>query len=225
MKTQVQKRSRPRKRKTEFRPWLLLFRLAMWTLAAGLLWSGYMLWLINGYNAKASYPSADAGIVLGAALWNDKPSPALKERLNYALKLLEDGTVGALVLSGGHGGRASTLTEAEGMRNYLLEQGAPADKLLLETEATSTYQNLVLSRDVAEQHGLKTFLVITHDYHAARAGEIAAYADIGAVGVAGAESLVLNEFYNHSREVLAFTKWKLDWLTLTLGIRSPDSLL
>lgn len=225
MKTQVQKRSRPRKRKSEFRPWLLLFRLLMWAIAAGVLWSGYMLWLINGYNAKASYPPADAGIVLGAALWNDKPSPALKERLNYAFELLENGTVGALVLTGGHGGRASTLTEAEGMRNYLIGQGAPADKLLLETNATSTFQNLVFSRDLAEQHGMKTFLVITHDYHAARAGEIADYADIGAIGVAGAKSLVLNEFYNHSREVLAYTKWKLDWLMLSLGLRSPDSLL
>lgn len=227
MKAQVQKqkRSRPRKRKSVFRPWLLFFRLVIWGIAAGVLWSGYMLWLINGYSAKEQYPAADAGIVLGAALWNDRPSPALKERLDATLAQLEEGTVKALVLTGGHGGRASTLSEAEGMRNYLLENGAPEDKLLLETEATSTFQNLVYSRDLAEEHGLHTFLIITHDYHAARAGEIAEYADIEAVGVAGVKSRVLNEFYNDSREVLAYTKWKLDLLTMVLGIRSPDSLL
>lgn len=227
MKAQVQKqkRSRPRKRKSVFRPWLLLFRLVMWGIAVGVLWSGYMLWLINGYSEKEPYPSADAGIVLGAALWNDRPSPALKERLDAALALLEGGSIKALVLSGGHGGRASTLSEAEGMRNYLLEQGAPEDKLLLETEATSTFQNLVYSRDLAEEHGFHTFLVITHDYHASRASEIADYADIGAVGVAGVKSQVLNEFYNDSREVLAYTKWKLDWLSMVIGIRSPDSML
>ncbi|RIX53592.1 YdcF family protein [Paenibacillus nanensis] len=227
MKAQVQKqkRSRPRKRKSVIRPWLLLFRLMMLGIAAGVLWVGYMLWLINGYSAKESYPPADAGIVLGAALWNDRPSPALKERLDAALALLEDGTVKTLVLSGGHGGRSSTLSEAEGMRNYLLEKGAPEDKLLLETKATSTFQNLVYSRDLAEEQGLRTFLVITHDYHASRAGEIANYAKIETVGVAGVKSRVLNEFYNDSREVLAYTKWKLDWLTMTLGLRSPDSML
>lgn len=225
MKAAMQKKSRPRRRKSKFRPWLLLFRLIMWGIAIGVLWSGYMLWLINGYSAKETYPAADAGIVLGAALWNDRPSPALRERLDYARTLLENGTVKTLILSGGHGGRASTLSEAEGMRNYLTEKGVPEDKLLLETQSTSTYQNLVFSGMLAEENGLVTYLVITHDYHAARAGEIAEYANLDLVGVAGMKSRVLNEFYNKSREVLAFTKWKLDWLTLSAGLRSPDSLL
>ncbi|MEK3881341.1 YdcF family protein [Paenibacillus sp. PL2-23] len=225
MKTQVQKRSRPRKRKSVFRPWLLLFRFTMLSLAAGIAWSVYVWSIIDGYSAKASYPPADAGIVLGAALWNDRPSPALKERLDYALELLNNGTVGALVLSGGHGGRSSTLTEAEGMRNYLVQQGVSEDKLLLEMEAANTFQNLVFSRDLAEEHGLKSFLVITHEYHAARAGEIAEFAQLDTVGVAGTPSKVLNKFYNHSREVLAYTKWKLEWLLLKSGIRSPESLL
>ncbi|RJX37758.1 YdcF family protein [Paenibacillus pinisoli] len=225
MKAAVQKKSRPRRRKRVFRPWLLLFRVVMWGIAAGILWSGYMLWLINGYSPKASYPSADAGIVLGAALWNDRPSPALRERLEYARTLLENGTVKTLILSGGHGGRASTLSEAEGMRNYLVEKGVPADKLLLEMDSTSTYQNLVFSSMLAEEKGLSTYLVITHDYHAARAGEIAEYAGLDLAGVAGVKSRVLNEFYNDSREVLAFTKWKLDWLLLVSGLRSPESML
>jgi len=184
-----------------------------------------MLWLINGYSPKESYPAADAGIVLGAALWNDRPSPALRERLEYARALLENGTVKTLILSGGHGGRASTLSEAEGMRNYLVEKGVPEDKLLLEMDSTSTYQNLVFSSMLAEEKGLSTYLVITHDYHAARAGEIAEYAGFDLAGVAGVKSRVLNEFYNDSREVLAFTKWKLDWLLLASGLRSPESML
>ncbi|REK77142.1 YdcF family protein [Paenibacillus paeoniae] len=225
MKVAVQKKSRPRRRKRSFRPWLLLFRFIMWGIAVGVLWSGYMLWLINGYSSKETYPKADAGIVLGAALWNDRPSPALRERLEYARTLLENGTVKTLILSGGHGGRASTLSEAEGMRNYLVEKGVPEDKLLLETESRSTYQNLVFSSMLGEEKGYDTFLVITHDYHAARAGEIAKYARIDSVGVGGVKSRVLNEFYNNSREVLAFTKWKLDWLMLSAGIRSPESML
>lgn len=225
MKAATQRKSRPRRRRKSNRPWLLFFRLMLWCLAAGILWCGYMLWLINGYSPNESYPEADAGIVLGAALWSDRPSPALKERLDYAKSLLDNGTVKVLVLSGGHGGRASTLSEAEGMRNYLVDKGVAEEKLLLEAQATSTYQNLVYSEMEAEAAGYDTYLVITHDYHAARAGEIARYADLDIVGVAGVKSQVLNQFYNDSREVLAFTKWKLDWLTLASGIRSPNSLL
>ncbi|GKU79359.1 YdcF family protein [Paenibacillus sp. L3-i20] len=225
MKSVAQKRSKPRKRKTVFRPWLLFFRFFMWLIVAGVFWCGYVMWLMNNYTAESTYPEADAGIVLGAALWNDRPSPALKERLDYAKLLLEKGTVDRLILSGGHGGISSTLSEAEGMQNYLLLKGVDKDKLLLETKASSTYQNIIFSRDIGESHGLQTYLVITHDYHAARAKEIAAYADLESKGVAGVKSKVLNEFYNDTREVLAFTKWKLDWLTISLGIRSPESLL
>ncbi|MFD0587032.1 YdcF family protein [Paenibacillus sp. GCM10027627] len=225
MKTQSQRRSSPRRRKTVVRPWLLLFRSALWLLAAAILWCGYLFWLINGYSEKDSYPQADAGIILGAALWNDQPSPALRERLDFAAKLLENGTVKALILSGGHGGRSSTLTEAEGMRNYLTAKGISEDRLLLETKAASTYQNLLFSQQLGQAEGFRTYIIITHDYHAARAKEMADYAEINAVAAAGVQSTVLNEFYNDSREVLAFTKWKLDWLSLVLGIRSPESLL
>lgn len=225
MKTQSQRRSSSRRRKTVANPWLLLFRFFMWMLAASLFWFGYILWLINDYSAKEPYPKAKAGIVLGAALWNDSPSPALKERLEYALRLLEEGTVETLILSGGYGGVASTLSEAEGMANYLMAKGVSPDKLLLENKATSTYQNLVFSAELGEKHGMDSFLIITHNYHAARAGEISAFANINAVAVAGVQSKVLNEFYNDTREVLAFTKWKLDWMSLRLGIRSSESLL
>ncbi|MBH5317796.1 YdcF family protein [Paenibacillus sp. GSMTC-2017] len=222
MKSVPKKRSKPRKRKRAFRPWLLFFRFIMWSLVAGIFWCGYLYWVMNNYSAKDTYPKADAGIVLGAALWGDTPSPALKERLDFAIVLLENGTVKSLILTGGVGGRSSTLSEAEGMRNYLLLKGVAEDKLLLEKKASSTYQNIVFSRNIGESKGIKSYLIITHDYHAARANEIATFAGLETKGVAGVQSRVLNEFYNDTREVLAFTKWKLDWLTFTLGLRSPE---
>ncbi|WP_168122675.1 YdcF family protein [Paenibacillus sp. HB172176] len=220
MKTVSRKRSRPRKRKKSFRPWLLLFRFIQVGLLALLVWCGYMLWLIQDYKAMNVYPHADAGIVLGAALWNDEPSPALRERLDYAIALYEQGAFDKLILSGGHGGLISQLTEAEGMKAYLVSRGIPENALLLENEAKDTYQNLLFSSKIAMAEDLHSFIIITHKYHAERAGEMASYIGLESFEVAGVKSKVLNPYYHHTREILALTKWKLDYLLLWSGIRS-----
>ncbi|MGO4184961.1 YdcF family protein [Paenibacillus sp. MCAF9] len=218
-------RSSPRRRSKKKRPWLLLFRVVAWLICAGVFWCGYLLWLINGFDTNKPLVPSDAGIVLGAALWNDVPSPALKERLDLAWQLYKAGTVDKLILTGGLDGNGSKKTEAEGMRDYLITKGISADKLLLENKATSTYENLEFSKKIAEQQGLSTLIVITHDYHAARSTEIAKKLDFVQFQVAGTKSKVLNPVYNESREVLAFTKWKLDSLLLSLGFHSSDSKL
>lgn len=225
MRAATGRRSRPRKRVSKARSWLLLFRIAAWLICAGVFWCGYLLWLINGFDTDKQLNKADAGIVLGAALWNDIPSPALKERLEYALQLIEDGTVDKLILTGGLDQNGSTKTEAEGMRDYLIDRGVTADKLLLENKATSTLENLLFSQEIAAENKLTKLVIITHDYHAARAREVAKFLDFQDVEVAATKSKVLNPFYNESREVLAFTKWKLDSLLFLFGIRSPDSAL
>lgn len=225
MKNVVHTRSRSRKRRKKFRPWLLLFRIIAWGIVAGVVWCGYLLWLINSYDSSKPIAQADAGIVLGAALWNDVPSPALKERLDLAYELYAAGNVKHLILSGGLDGNGSTQTEAEGMRVYLMERGIPSDKLLLENASRSTYENLLNSKIVADRNHFASLLIITHDYHSARAMEIARYLDFPDAKPAAIKSKVLKPVYNESREVLAFTKWKLDALLLTIGYRSPDSVL
>jgi uncharacterized SAM-binding protein YcdF (DUF218 family) len=222
MNTATRKRSRSRKRTKKNRPWLLLFRVAAWLICAGVFWCGYLLWLINGFAVDKPLPKADAGIVLGAALWNDVPSPALKERLDLALQLYKAGTVDKLILSGGLDANGSLKTEAEGMRDYLIAKGISTDKLLLENKSTSTYENLKFSKSIAKQNNLDDLIIITHDYHAARSKEIAKKLDFKAFQVAGTKSKVLNPVFNESREVLAFTKWKVNSLLLTLGIRPAE---
>jgi len=218
-------RSSSRRRSKKKRPWLLLFRVVAWIICAGVFWCGYLLWLINGFDTNKPLVKADAGIVLGAALWNDVPSPALKERLDFAWQLYKTGSVDKLILTGGLDNNRSKKTEAEGMRDYLVAKGISADKLLLENKATSTYENLAFSKTIAENHGLSSLIVITHDYHAARSKEIAKKLDFAQFQVAATKSKVLNPVYNESREVLAFTKWKLDSLLLSLGILSSDRAL
>jgi uncharacterized SAM-binding protein YcdF (DUF218 family) len=203
---------------------LLAFRLLAWAVALASFWFAYCLWTINSYKMPSPLPKADAAIVLGAALWNDEPSPGLRERLNGAAGLYKQGNVKFLLLSGGLDHNGSTLTEAEGMRNYLIGQGVPANRLVLENDARSTYENLRFSKPIVQKHGWTSVVIVTHDYHAPRAADIARYLGYKqGTEVIGYKSKVLSAAYNQTRETLAFTKWKLDSVLLRFGIQSPDS--
>ncbi|MGI2293239.1 YdcF family protein [Paenibacillus sp. GXUN7292] len=188
-----------------------------------LIWCGYLVWLMNN-SSSPQMEHADAGIILGAALWRDQPSPALRERLVKAVELYEAGKVNYLVLSGGTGGLLSTISEAEGMRNFLIDKGIPEDKLLLESKSVNTFQNVRFSQTVMQEHGIKSSIIITHDYHLPRAMEIASYLKLESVQGASVHSKVLNPVYNQAREILALTKWNLEWLLLNTGILSPESI-
>lgn len=215
-------RSKKRSRK-RFRPVILLLRVTAWTAAIGVFWCAYLLWVINSYEMPKSIPQADAAIVLGAALWSDKPSPGLRERLEYANNLYKQGKVKYLLLSGGLDHNGSTLTEAEGMRNYLVEKGIPKDRLVLENDARSTYENLLFSKPIAKSKGWNHLIIVTNDYHSPRSADIAGYLDYKNTVVVGFKSQVLSTTYNQTREVLAITKWKVDSLLLRIGLQTPDT--
>lgn len=194
------------------------FRLFVIVISLVFVWCLYCYGLLLYGNKDGSLQHADAGIVLGAALWNNVPSPALRERLDAALTLYEEGTIEYLILSGGKGSNASLLSEAEGMRDYLVNAGIPHEKLLLEKQSTDTYENLLFSYEVAKQHNLNSFVIITHNYHGERAADIATFLHMENVQVNGVKTKVLNESYHYTREVLAYTKWQLNKLLSPLGI-------
>lgn len=206
------------------RPRLLvrLLRLVMAAVLAVVLWIGYALWIIGNYKPEPLDPRYDVGIVLGAALWNGEPSPGLRERLDHALALYEEGRFGSFILTGGYDHAGAKLSEAEGMRNYLADRGVPVDRMYIEPAAQSTYENLSYSKVIMEAEGFETALVITHDFHAARAHDVARYLQYERPGVSPAATRVLPAAQQEPREVLAFTKWKLDSVLLRFGLMIPD---
>ncbi|MGU3473240.1 YdcF family protein [Paenibacillus sp. D51F] len=188
--------------------------------ALGVFAAGYLFWQITHYSPPNPVPKRQAGIVLGAALWNDAPSPGLKERLDQALKLYHAGRVEKLIVSGGLDRNGSKLTEAQGMRVYLVSRGVPKDAVILENRATSTYENLVFSRQAGEAAGIKSYLIITHEYHASRALDMARFLGFPDPAVSSVKSKVLNAAANETRETLAYGKWQLDKLLMLVGLKS-----
>jgi uncharacterized SAM-binding protein YcdF (DUF218 family) len=145
-----------------------LIRIVGGLLAAILLICAGFIYDVYSYPGRAVPVTADAAIVLGAAISDGQPSPVFCERLNHGIELLRSGQVRRLILTGG---RASDeeMAEALAARNYVIELGVSADQILIETNSHTTYQNLYYANEVARDQNLHSFLVVTDPYHLRRA--------------------------------------------------------
>ncbi|WP_054955786.1 YdcF family protein [Paenibacillus dakarensis] len=184
----------------------------------GIVWSGYVYYQINKAESTVK-DKADVGIILGASMWGDAPSPGLRERLEHGLKLYKDGLYQSIIVTGGLDAPGLKYTEAEGMRNYLVAAGVPEQVIYLENEATSTYENLLLSKEIMKEHGWSSAIIVTHDYHGTRSLEVAKVLGYNDPEISLTTSTVLPMAKHKTREVLAYTKWTADKILIGLGLK------
>ena len=124
------------------------------------------------YGNTSSRIKADAAIVLGAEVWNNKPSPVFRERINHAVNLYKNRNVNKLIFTGGVG-VGKPISEAEAGKQYAIQNGVNELDILTETKSHTTNQNLKYAKEVAQQHNLSKFLVVSDPLHMKRAVEMA----------------------------------------------------
>lgn len=108
-------------------------------------------------------------VVLGCRVRKDGPSLMLSERINAAYRYLTDNPENVCILSGGKGSD-EPISEARCMFECLTEMGISPDRLILEEESTSTYENLLFSKIIISERNLnERITVITNDFHMYRA--------------------------------------------------------
>jgi uncharacterized SAM-binding protein YcdF (DUF218 family) len=115
---------------------------------------------------------ADAIVVLGRELVDDRPTPVYRARLDHALRLLGERWASEIVVSGGMTGRAS-LSEAAAGRDYLLSAGAPSAAVSIEERSRHTLENLFNVRETLRAKGLGRILLVSDPLHLARAAALA----------------------------------------------------
>ncbi|MGH7972374.1 MAG: YdcF family protein, partial [Limisphaerales bacterium] len=76
---------------------------------------------------------AGAIVVFGAAEYNGHPSPVYRSRLDHTFFLEEHGYAPLVITTGGRGGDPH-FTEGGVGRDYLIQQGTAAGKIVAETE-------------------------------------------------------------------------------------------
>ncbi|SDN83807.1 protein SanA, affects membrane permeability for vancomycin [Paenibacillus sp. yr247] len=197
---------------------LTLFRIIVILFLLVVSWIIYIQWKVQVSPDQTLPKQVDVGIVLGASLRQDIPSPGLQERLDLALNLYKQGKFKQLIVTGGLDHNGSKLTEAEGMRDYLVKKGLPSKSILLEPRATSTYENLLFSKQIMDEQGLVSSIIVTHRYHGSRSLDIAETIGLKQPLISSTKSEVLFMPYHEARETLAYTKWMWTKLLLKTGI-------
>lgn len=103
-------------------------------------------------------------VVLGAAQYGGRPSPALERRLDLALALYQKGLAPRIAVAGGKA-PGDQISEGEVGCRHLRERGVPEEALLCETQSQSTYENLLFLRP----HLAGRVLLVTDTPHLPRA--------------------------------------------------------
>jgi uncharacterized SAM-binding protein YcdF (DUF218 family) len=107
-------------------------------------------------------------VILGARVYPDgTPSPALVDRVHVGMALLREGRASRLLFSGGTPDQRPT--EAHTMARLASSLGATDSQLLLEPASNSTFENAARSSELLGAMGEAEIILITCDFHVARA--------------------------------------------------------
>lgn len=151
---------------------------------------------------------SDVIIVLGAQVKEDgTPSVALERRLTAALESYRQDRQ-LIIVCGAQGGNEPR-PEGDVMRDWLLARGVPDEDVVAETESFNTRENLTHAKAIMEERGLREALVVTSDYHVARALVLCRQVGIAATGK-GSPSKPEYFIKNHFREGLSWIKLGLE---------------
>lgn len=178
--------------------------------AAGLLALGFLalylvVWIKSGEDDDA-VPS-DCIVVLGAKAHGLEPGRVLRARLEQAQKAYEQGLGGKILVCGGKG-TDETVPEAAAMAAYLKAQGVPDEDILLEQDSRNTRENLRFAKRIMEANGYRTCVLVTSDYHMARARLLAAQEGLS-VTCSRARSDWPGIWFSRVRECLSWIKYGL----------------
>ena len=126
--------------------------------------------ILSQYHAQAA-PGADYVVVLGARWKSTGPSEVLRRRLVQAADYLAGNPDAKVIVSGGQG-ENEIMTEAAGMRDYLVKMGIEESRILVEDQSSNTYENLVFSGQFLDIQR-DSVVIVTNNFHMFRALSIA----------------------------------------------------
>ncbi|MEH6937216.1 YdcF family protein [Bacillus sp. JJ664] len=159
---------------------------------------------INSYlQYKHKVPkNADYIIVLGAGLKKNKPTLALKYRIETAAEYAKKNPKTKMIVSGGQG-KDELISEAECMKIELIKLGIEEDRIIKEDLSTNTYENMKFSKNYIKAN--EKGIIVTNDYHLFRSIKLAEKQGLHIVGLpAKTPTVILPTAY--IRECLSILK-------------------
>jgi len=134
---------------------------------------------ISDYAKKDETQKADVAIVLGTAVWGDKPSPVFRERINHGIRLYKNGYVKKIIFTGGKV-NSNVLSESYVAKKYAEKQGVDTKDILIEERSRITQENLKFAKDLMIENHLPKALIVSDPLHMKRGMSMAKDLNISA---------------------------------------------
>ena len=147
--------------------------------------------------------ACDYVVVLGCRVYDDGPSLSLRDRIKAAYEYLTAHPKAICIVTGGQG-EDEPMTEAKCLYDHLTAMGIDQNRIWLEEEATSTWENLVFSLDLIEKKtGTRpeSIGLLSSEYHLFRASLFAKDCGVTAVGIPAKTGRVSLRINNYLREI------------------------
>lgn len=112
--------------------------------------------------------ASDTIIILGAKLIGHNPSTMLRLRLDEGIKLYKEGYASTIIVSGAQG-LDEEISEAAGMKEYLISHDITPEHIIIEDQSFNTYQNLLNSYAIMQARQLKVAIIVSNSSHIRRA--------------------------------------------------------
>ena len=123
--------------------------------------------LFRSLQMTAAPQPADAIVVFAGGVGESgKAGGGHLERLKQAVDLYKAGYARSLVFSSGY---VFSFKEAEVMRALAVDQGVPSTQIILEVQATNTYENVVFTNRILRERRWQRILLVSSPYHMRRA--------------------------------------------------------
>ncbi len=165
--------------------------------------------VLSGIMAKAALTSPenpDIVIVLGCKVQKSgNPSLMLSKRINAAYEYLTENPDVICIVSGGQGSDEPS-SEAEVMKDCLVEKGIDENRIFTENKSESTRQNIEFSLDILKENNIEVTeaAIVTDGFHQYRAALIA--------GECGLEPAAVNA---ETPPWLVAVYWVREWFALS----------
>ena len=156
------------------------------------------------YTQADQVPPAPVAIVFGAAVRpNGEPSWMLADRVDAAVQLFKANKVQRVLMSGD--GSGPYYDEVTAMKQHAIEQGVPADNIIVDPAGLRTYDSCYRAKEV---FGIDQAILVTQGYHLPRALYLANSFGIKAVGLkAGLDHYAQQDYYDLREAAASILTW------------------
>ena len=152
-----------------------------------------------------SHQKADVAIVLGNKVNEDGTlSPRLKARLDKSLELFNQKRVQAIIVSGGLGKEG--FWEGEKMKEYLLKNQIPNEKIIVDNFGNDTEKTVENSIKIMNRMDFKSAISVSQYFHQTRTKKLFKKNGFENIESASPKYFELRDFYSIFREFFAFYK-------------------